>query len=113
MRLLMDEHELGWDKAWEITSQTFNYTNHTLLPEALERWPLPLFAALLPRHLEIIYEINSRFLNAVRERFPSDEGKVTRMSIIDEAGRSSFAWHTSPASAVSTSMASPSCTRNC
>jgi glycogen phosphorylase len=84
MRLLMDEHELGWDQAWEITSNTFNYTNHTLLPEALERWPLPLFASLLPRHIEIIYEINSRFLNVVRERFPGDDGKVTRMSIIEE-----------------------------
>jgi starch phosphorylase len=86
MRLLMDQHELGWDQAWEITSQTFNYTNHTLLPEALERWPLPLFAGLLPRHLEIIYEINSRFLKAVRDRFPGDEGKVIRLSIIDETG---------------------------
>ena len=86
MRLLLDEHELGWDQAWEITSNTFNYTNHTLLPEALERWPLPLFASLLPRHIEIIYEINSRFLKAVRERFPGDEAKVERMSIIEEAG---------------------------
>jgi starch phosphorylase len=86
MRLLMDEHELNWDQAWDVTSQTFNYTNHTLLPEALERWPLPLFASLLPRHIEIIYEINSRFLKAVREQFPGDNGKVTRMSIIDEAG---------------------------
>jgi len=86
MRLLVDEHELGWDQAWQITSQTFNYTNHTLLPEALERWPLPLFARLLPRHIEIIYEINSRFLKAVREAFPGDEGKVSRMSIIDETG---------------------------
>ena len=86
MRLLIDQHELGWDQAWEITSQTFNYTNHTLLPEALERWPLPLFAGLLPRHLEIIYEINSRFLQVVRDRFPGDEGKVIRLSIIDETG---------------------------
>jgi starch phosphorylase len=86
MRLLMDEHELGWEQAWAITSETFNYTNHTLLPEALERWPLPLFAALLPRHIEIIYEINSRFLNAVREQFPGDDARVVRMSIIDEAG---------------------------
>jgi starch phosphorylase len=86
MRLLMDQHELGWDQAWEIMSQTFNYTNHTLLPEALERWPLPLFAGLLPRHIEIIYEINSRFLKVVRERFPGDEGKVIRLSIIDETG---------------------------
>jgi glycogen phosphorylase len=86
MRLLMDEHELGWDQAWDITSNTFNYTNHTLLPEALERWPLPLFSSLLPRHIEIIYEINSRFLNAVRQRFPGDDAKVTRMSIIEEGG---------------------------
>jgi glycogen phosphorylase len=86
MRLLMDQHELGWDQAWEITSQTFNYTNHTLLPEALERWPLPLFAGLLPRHLEIIYEINSRFLKVVRDRFAGDEGKLSRLSIIDETG---------------------------
>jgi starch phosphorylase len=86
MRLLVDEHELNWEQAWDVTAQTFNYTNHTLLPEALERWPLPLFASLLPRHIEIIYEINSRFLNAVREQFPGDDGKVTRMSIIDETG---------------------------
>jgi glycogen phosphorylase len=86
MRLLLDEHELTWEQAWDVTSQTFSYTNHTLLPEALERWPLPLFASLLPRHIEIIYEINSRFLKAVREQFPGDDGKLTRMSIIDEAG---------------------------
>jgi glycogen phosphorylase len=86
MRLLMDQHELGWDQAWEITSQTFNYTNHTLLPEALERWPVPLFAGLLPRHLEIIYEINSRFLQVVRDRFAGDQGKVSRLSVIDETG---------------------------
>jgi glycogen phosphorylase len=86
MRLLMDECDLAWEQAWNITSQTFNYTNHTLLPEALERWPLPLFAALLPRHIEIIYEINSRFLDAVREHFPGDDARVARMSIIDESG---------------------------
>ncbi len=86
MRLLVDEHELTWETAWDVTSQTFNYTNHTLLPEALQRWPLPLFASLLPRHIEIIYEINSRFLEAVREPFPGDDAKVTRMSIIDESG---------------------------
>jgi glycogen phosphorylase len=84
MRLLLDEHSFGWEQAWEITSNTFNYTNHTLLPEALERWPLSLFASLLPRHIEIIYEINSRFLKLVRERFPGDDAKVTRMSIIEE-----------------------------
>jgi starch phosphorylase len=86
MRLLVDEHDLNWEQAWDVTSQTFNYTNHTLLPEALERWPLPLFSSLLPRHIEIIYEINSRFLKAVRERFPGDDWKVARLSIIDEAG---------------------------
>jgi starch phosphorylase len=86
MRLLVDIHGLGWDKAWEITSQAFNYTNHTLLPEALERWPLPMFASLLPRQLEIIYEINARFLAVVRERFSNDDARVARMSLIDEQG---------------------------
>ncbi len=84
MRLLVDEHGMGWDQAWSITTHTFSFTNHTLLPEALERWPVPLFGSLLPRHLEIIYEINARFLREVRERFPSDEARVARMSIIDE-----------------------------
>src|SRR5204862_398733 len=70
MRLLVDEHGLPWDRAWEMTRNTFGYTNHTLLPEALERWPVPLFNSLLPRHLEIIYEINQRFLDEVRLRFP-------------------------------------------
>jgi starch phosphorylase len=86
MRLLMDVHGLGWDEAWAICERTFAYTNHTLLPEALETWPLPLFAALLPRHLEIIYEINRRFLDRVHARFPGDEGRVRRMSLIDERG---------------------------
>jgi glycogen phosphorylase len=86
MRLLIDEHGLEWDKAWEITSHTFSYTNHTLLPEALERWPLSLFASLLPRHLEIIYEINARFLDLVHKHFEGDEARVGRMSIIDEHG---------------------------
>ena len=86
MRLLVDEHGMGWEQAWKITSQTFSYTNHTLLPEALERWSLPLFASLLPRHLEIIYEINARFLDEVRKRFPNDESRVARMSLIDESG---------------------------
>src|SRR5271163_4786656 len=84
MRLLVDEHGLGWDEAWHITTNTFSYTNHTLLPEALERWSLPLFASLLPRHLEIIYEINARFLDEVRRHFDGDEARVSRMSIIDE-----------------------------
>ena len=86
MRLFVDEHELGWEEAWEITRKTFAYTNHTLLPEALERWPVPLFARVLPRHLEIIYEINHRFLDDVRKRYPADEGKLARLSLIEEGG---------------------------
>jgi starch phosphorylase len=84
MRLFVDEHQMDWDKAWEVTQKTLGYTNHTLLPEALEKWPLPLFASILPRHLEIIYEINRRFLDEVRKRFPGDNDRVTRMSLIDE-----------------------------
>ncbi len=86
MRLFVDVHAMDWDKAWEITEQTFGYTNHTLLPEALERWEYDLFASLLPRHLEIILEINSRFLANVRAKYPNDEGKIQRLSIIDESG---------------------------
>ncbi len=84
MRLLMDEHKLPWDRAWKITQGTFAYTCHTLLPEALETWPVDLFGELLPRHLEIIYEINRRFLDEVRECFPGEEDRVRRMSIIQE-----------------------------
>ncbi len=76
MRLLVDEHLLPWEQAWEITRKTLAYTNHTLLPEALETWPLPLFAEHLPRHLEIIYEINRRFLDEVRLKYPLDEDTV-------------------------------------
>ncbi len=86
MRLLIDEHQMDWDRAWEITQQTMAYTNHTLLPEALEKWPLPLFSQSLPRHLEIIYEINRRFLDEVRLRFPGDDVRVARLSLIDESG---------------------------
>jgi len=86
MRLLLDEHRLDWDTAWHATSRTIAYTNHTLLPEALEKWPLRLFGQLLPRHLEIIYEVNRRFLDEVRARFPNDEARLTRMSLIDESG---------------------------
>ncbi len=85
MRLLMDEHRLGWAEAWRITRSTMAYTNHTLLPEALERWPLEMFRQLLPRPLEIIYEINARFLADVAERFPGDEERARRMSIVVEA----------------------------
>ncbi len=86
MRLLIDEYALEWEQAWEITTQTFAYTCHTLLPEALETWPLDLFGDLLPRHLEIIYEINFRFLEDVRSRYPEDERRVQRMSLIGENG---------------------------
>lgn len=86
MRLLLDEHAIDWDTAWEITRKTFGYTNHTLLPEALEKWPVDLFGDLFPRHLEIIYEINRRFLDEVRERYPGDEARAARMSLIDETG---------------------------
>jgi starch phosphorylase len=89
MRLLLDEHALDWDAAWEITRSTFGYTNHTLLPEALEKWSVALFGRLLPRHLEIVYEINHRFLDSVRRRYPGDEERVRRLSIIEESdGRS-------------------------
>jgi starch phosphorylase len=84
MRLLVDEYQLGWDRAWRITQQTFAYTCHTLMPEALEKWPVGLFQYLLPRHIEIIYEINRRFLEEVRTRFPNDPERVARMSIIEE-----------------------------
>jgi starch phosphorylase len=86
MRLLVDEHRLDWDTAWDVTRNALSYTNHTLLPEALETWPLPLFRRVLPRHLQIIYEINARFLAEVRARFPDDEDRLRRMSIIDESG---------------------------
>lgn len=86
MRLLVDERRLSWDEAWDITGRTFGYTNHTLLPEALETWPLPLFREMLPRLLEIIYEINARFLAAVREKHPQDDERIKRLSLIDEHG---------------------------
>ncbi|HEY4744932.1 MAG TPA: glycogen/starch/alpha-glucan phosphorylase, partial [Desulfuromonadaceae bacterium] len=84
MRLLMDKHGLGWDQAWEITAATMAYTNHTLLPEALERWPVRLFRQLLPRLLEIIYEINARFLAEVGRHWPGDTERLARMSLIEE-----------------------------
>jgi starch phosphorylase len=86
MRLLVDENDMDWETAWEVTRKTFGYTNHTLLPEALEKWPIDLFSRLFPRHTEIIYEINRRFLQEVRNRFPGDEERVSRMSLIDESG---------------------------
>ena len=84
MRILLDDAKLGWDQAWELTGKTLAYTNHTLLPEALEKWPVAWFETLLPRQLEIIYEINRRLLDEVRARFPGDEGRVERVSLVDE-----------------------------
>ena len=84
MRILLDDAHLGWDVAWDITQRSLGYTNHTLLPEALEKWPVAWFERMLPRHLEIIYEINRRLLDSVRARFPGDLGRVQRVSLIEE-----------------------------
>jgi glycogen phosphorylase len=86
MRLLVDEHGLEWGDAWKIVQQAVSYTNHTLMPEALESWAIPLFEALLPRHMEIVYEINRRWLEELRARFPGDEELVRRLSLIEEGG---------------------------
>jgi len=86
LRLLIDDYRINWDEAWDITCKSINYTNHTLLPEALEKWSLPMFGDLLPRHLELILEINHHFLELVRQKFPGDEARISRMSIIDESG---------------------------
>ncbi len=86
MRLLVDEALLPWAEAWNVTRKTFAYTNHTLLPEALERWPLEVFGRVLPRILQIIYEINAQFLDEVRIRFLGDEERIARLSLIDETG---------------------------
>jgi glycogen phosphorylase len=85
MRLLVDEHGVGWEQAWSITRRTFGYTCHTLLPEALETWPVPMFERLLPRHLEIIYALNQSFLQNVRLRYPGEEERIARLSLIQEA----------------------------
>jgi starch phosphorylase len=84
MRILLDEAHLGWEQAWDLTQSTLAYTNHTLLPEALEKWPVAWFEMMLPRHLEIIFEINRRLLDEVRTRFPGDEGRTERVSLIQE-----------------------------
>ncbi len=86
MRLFLDEYGMEWDDAWKVVHRAVAYTNHTLLPEALETWPLPLFQRVLPRHVEIIFELNHRLLDEVKERFPGDEDRVRRMSLIDENG---------------------------
>jgi starch phosphorylase len=90
MRLLVDDYDLPWERAWDVTRQTFAYTNHTLMPEALETWALPLFQSLLPRHLEIIFEINRRFLDEVRVKFPGDTDRLRRLSLVDETGERSI-----------------------
>jgi glycogen phosphorylase len=87
MRILLDDAHLAWDQAWELTRKTLAYTNHTLLPEALEKWPVAWFEILIPRHLEIIYEINRRLLDEVRLRFPGDEGRVARVSLVEEGSQ--------------------------
>jgi starch phosphorylase len=84
MRILLDDAHLGWDQAWDLTQRTLAYTNHTLLPEALEKWPVAWFELMMPRQLEIIYEINRRFLDSVRKRFPSEEARIVRMSLVSE-----------------------------
>src|SRR5262249_55326110 len=83
LRILLDDAHLGWDEAWDLTRRTLAYTNHTLLPEALEKWPLAWFETLLPRHLELIFEINRRLVEDVRRRFPGDDGRVARTSLIE------------------------------
>ncbi len=94
LRILLDEAGLGWDQAWSITQRTFGYTNHTLLPEALERWPVSWFEDIIPRHLEIVYEVNRRFIDQVRGRYPGDSDRVRRMSLIEEgsAKKVRMAW---------------------
>jgi starch phosphorylase len=85
MRMLVDHHEMPWDRAWDIAYRVFGYTNHTLLPEALEKWPVPVLQTVLPRHLQIIYDINQRFLDEVRQRFPGENERIRRMSLIEES----------------------------
>ena len=114
MRILLDEAHLGWDEAWDLTQRTLAYTNHTLLPEALEKWPLAWFEMMLPRHLEIIYEINRRLLDEVRTRFPGDEGRVAARE--PDRGRrraQESAWPTWPSSARTAPTAWPPSTPSC
>jgi starch phosphorylase len=99
MRILLDDAKLGWDQAWDLTRRTLAYTNHTLLPEALEKWPLDWFEPIIPRNLEIIYEINRRLLDEVRSATPATEQRVARMSLIEEGASARSAWPTSPSSA--------------
>ena len=112
MRLLVDVHALPWERAWEITTRTFGYTNHTLLPEALEKWPLPLFGSLLPRHLEIVYEINAPLPGRGPAALPRRRGaRAAAVADRRDAARATCAWPTWPASAPTRSTASRGCTR--
>ena len=94
MRILLDEAGLGWDEARDLTLRTLAYTNHTLLPEALEKWPVRFFELVCPRLLEITYEINRRLLDDVRGRYPDDDNRVQRMSLIEESPRGKCGWRT-------------------
>ena len=117
MRTLVDEHETEWEEAWEITQASCGYTNHTLMPEALERWPVDMFERVLPRHLQILYEINHRFLKQVENRWPGDPSRQQRMSLIEEGTPRWCAWRIWPLSEVTRSTGWPSfipiwCDRN-
>ena len=92
MRVFHDQYGMTWEKAWSLVTRTFAYTNHTLLPEALEKWSVPLFQKLLPRHLQIIYEINKRFLEEVEKKWPGDVQKKRVLSIIEDKGRIRDVW---------------------
>lgn len=110
MRLLMDREGLGWDEAWRITTASTGYTNHTILPEALEKWPVDMFGRLLPRHLQIIFEINARFMRDVATRYPFDGDRLRRMSIIQEDGQKHVRMANLAVVGRALSMAWPSCT---
>ncbi len=111
MRLLVDEHGMSWPESWQITTAVFSYTNHTLLPEALETWPVAMFERLLPRHLQIIYLINRDFLQSVEARYPGDDGLRRRLSIIDDEGERRVRMAHWRSSAATGSTESLSCTR--